>query len=205
MACSTVPAALDRIELLEKEVGVAAGTFRQLFVSTDDWTMVLKLHALLEAALARVIVHELGRPALEDFVDRLQMGQRRGNGRLALAVGLGLLDREDVQLLEGLGQLRNAYAHDPCNASKSLPALLDGLDANRRAEVERRLPALDVAPKDRQTGCRLRVLLAAVSVLAVLTFERERQLRRTDELHALVRAWTLTSAPPAPGDKPLSR
>jgi hypothetical protein len=40
---------------LERELGMPDGWFRALYKEDSDWAFVIKLHALLEAAVAHVI------------------------------------------------------------------------------------------------------------------------------------------------------
>lgn len=170
---------LARFGLIETEVGVEEGTLQALGRSTDHWAMVLKLHAVIEAALGRVIVEELERPELAAVVDRMQMGHRKGTGRFAMAAALGLLERDDCRRIEGLSMLRNRYAHDPANAALSIPALLETLPQPNRDEIESRLPPrADASPMELEHEWRGRVWIGAMDVLSAVLVARVLQIEK---------------------------
>ena len=165
---------------LEREVGVPVGFIVRLVHEPNHWSMVIKLHALIEAFLGRVLARELRRPAMEQFVDRLPMGRAKGQGRIALAVSLGLLIKSEVATLEALSDLRNRYVHDPTNAARTIAELHASSPRDRQASLEKAFPALHprraaVNDDDEWMG---RVFMGGVEVLAALSIARDDQLRK---------------------------
>lgn len=78
-------------------------------LGADDWTMMILAWALVEACLNQSISKRLGENSLSPFVERLSIGGRAGKAELAL--GLGLLDKQDKRFLDVFSEVRNRFAH----------------------------------------------------------------------------------------------
>jgi len=101
---------LAAVGRIESEMELPNGFFQRL-QQEDDWSFIIKLHALFEAALTHVIVHKLGFDALTEPLNRLEMSDTR-RGKVAIANALGLLSSEEKGFLSILSKLRNDCAHD---------------------------------------------------------------------------------------------
>jgi hypothetical protein len=101
---------LQEVARLETELHLPEGFFEKL-IEQDDWSFIIKLHALFEAALSHVIVHRLGCDALADAVSYMDMSDKR-KGKVVIASALGLLVSEEKGFLDILSELRNVCAHD---------------------------------------------------------------------------------------------
>lgn len=66
-----IPATLAKVEAL---MGLPTGFCIALEKEPDDWTFVLKLHALFEAGLTHLIISQIGRAELLPAVARLDIG-----------------------------------------------------------------------------------------------------------------------------------
>jgi hypothetical protein len=77
----------------------------------DDWSFVIKVDALIEAAATHVLTEELGRPELARIFSRLEMGDDV-TGKLAFAEALSCFEKEDRLFVRELGKIRNKFAHD---------------------------------------------------------------------------------------------
>jgi hypothetical protein len=63
---------------LESELGIASAFFNSL-LDEDDWSFVIKLHSLIEAAATHLLVVTLDKPELESIISRLELsGQTTG-------------------------------------------------------------------------------------------------------------------------------
>ncbi|MEZ5541063.1 MAG: hypothetical protein R3F42_03370 [Pseudomonadota bacterium] len=91
---------LAAVAELEEGLGLAKGFFVRL-VTEDDWSFVIKLHALYEAAISKLITEKFGESRLESFVSRLELGDR-ARGKLRLAKDLELLDEEERKFISPL-------------------------------------------------------------------------------------------------------
>src|SRR5215218_5785634 len=79
--------------------------FIEGLLSEDDWSYVVKVHALLEAALTHLVI-QANDPRLADVFRKLPLGGRR-TGKQAFARALDLLDNASLDLIERVSELRN--------------------------------------------------------------------------------------------------
>lgn len=98
---------------LELPVGFLEGLSTE-----DDWSFVVKAHALLEAALTTALVFQSD-PRLANTFSKLQMGGR--TGKVSVAEALELLNRPAVQFLTQFSELRNRLLHDVRNVTFRFP------------------------------------------------------------------------------------
>ena len=61
---------------LEKDVGVCEGFFSQI-IHEDDWSLIIKLHGLVEAGLTQILISYFGDPRLARIFHR-EIKQRSG-------------------------------------------------------------------------------------------------------------------------------
>lgn len=114
---------------LETELGLPGGFFNNL-VHQDDWSFVIKLHALFESALAYVVGHKLGKEVAE-IIGRLEMNG--GKGKVAFARALNIVTDEEVRFLRLLSTLRNQCAHGVRQTVEfSLPRYVAGQSRDER-------------------------------------------------------------------------
>ncbi|MGD1019612.1 MAG: hypothetical protein ABSA12_09860 [Verrucomicrobiia bacterium] len=76
----------------------------------DDWSFVIKAHALLEAAISQMIFDSLGETRLQGFVQHLPLIGR--TSKLAVAEQLGLLSDEQRGFIRRFSELRNSLVHN---------------------------------------------------------------------------------------------
>ena len=103
------PRAMEEFARMEVHLDLPEGFILELLKGADDWTFILRLHALVESALEYLIVANLARPELDTWVIRHNIGGR--TGKLALASALGVVDDADRGMVEGLADIRNRFAH----------------------------------------------------------------------------------------------
>ncbi len=121
---------LEAITELEENSGLKKGFFLGL-VAEDDWSFIIKIHALYEAAVSKLITERIGEEALEAFFSRLELGDK-SRGKLRLAKDLGLLDEDERKFIYALSEIRNDFVHDVRNTNADLEAYFQGLDKARR-------------------------------------------------------------------------
>jgi hypothetical protein len=85
----------------------------------DDWSFVIKLHALIECAVAEQLTQTFQRKELADVFSRFELSNTK-TGKLALIRALNLLPGRHVQFIRNLSELRNALAHKVQNVNVSL-------------------------------------------------------------------------------------
>ncbi len=127
---------------IESELGIGPGFFLSL-VTESDWSFVIKLHALIEAAFTFLISQTIS-ISIRDFTsDELDLtflsrmlawmdlsGKRVG--KLALSKSLGLVFEHQVRFVSRLSELRNELVHDVRNVSFNFETYTSRLDANQK-------------------------------------------------------------------------
>ena len=110
---------------LEAKIGVRENFFRDLLLE-DDWSFVIKLHALFEAACTHLLLFHFKEPELTEIFSRLELSNKT-TGKVAFLAKLELLSKENRRLVSKLSELRNSLVHDVRNAEFSLATTVDGL------------------------------------------------------------------------------
>lgn len=121
-------------EELLASVGLAPDFLLKL-VAEDDWSLIIKLHAVFEAVLGSLIVKELGKPSVSDVVAQLDFNNIK-TGKVAFARALGLLDKREMAFLRGLSELRNALVHNVQNVGFDIRTHVLALDLPKRKKFK---------------------------------------------------------------------
>lgn len=117
---------------LEKELELPDGFFQSL-LKEDDWSFLIKLHALFEAAISYVVVHKLGCAALDGTFARMAM-----SGKIEFAMALGLIDGMERGFIVQLSQLRNRCVHNVREAATfNLTDTCAAMNADQKANFVR--------------------------------------------------------------------
>lgn len=93
---------------LETPLGLPIGYIERLD-QEDDWSFVIKAHAVLEAVLGHAIAS--ADPRLVDVFERLPFGGGPAS-KIGLAKALGILDPSSSAFVARLSILRNRLVHD---------------------------------------------------------------------------------------------
>lgn len=125
------------VEETLRSLGVARSFFDDLLTKGDDWTFIIKIHALVEAALTHLIVAELERPELADIIAKLETSDTR-TGKVAFVKALKLLDDHHRRFVRALSELRNGLVHDVRNTSFSFTEPAPSLERRQSADIRRK-------------------------------------------------------------------
>lgn len=117
---------LKAIRQIENAVGVKPGFFVRL-LKEDDWSFVIKLHALIEAAVTHLLVVAAGDERLTDLYARLDLSDTT-KGKLAFVKDLNLLQKSNRRVIKTLSELRNSLVHDIRNVGITLDEFIGRLD-----------------------------------------------------------------------------
>lgn len=115
---------------LESELGLPEDWIT-FIAAEDDWSFVIKCHALLESAANRALTETLGRPNLLKFISRLELSGER-TGKVSLLVNLGHLDSDCKRFISKLSELRNALVHEVANTNLTINEYLEHLSETDR-------------------------------------------------------------------------
>jgi len=131
----------NEIEDIEKYLGLKHGFFKNLQFD-DDWSFIVKLNSLFEAAVSSMVTEELARKELKDTFSNMNMGTAN-YGKLAFVNKLNLLPENYVKYIETLNRLRNKFAHDISKTSHDLKTYLESASQNTRKECRQYLNRIE--------------------------------------------------------------
>jgi len=168
---------------IEKAVGVKPGFFIALLKEEGDWSFVIKLHALIEAAVTHLLVVKSGAEKLETVYAQLELSDNR-KGKLAFVRELGLLDSMYRRLIVTLSEIRNRFVHDIKNVNITLEEYVRQLDTQQRQnfieavsldfdvpiEINgKNIPIGDFISENPKTG----IWMAAMRLLGIIYFKKK--------------------------------
>jgi len=122
---------LTDIKALEAKLGLPIGFYLGL-IDEDDWSFVIKLNALVEAACTHSLAALLNTPQLIDSLASLDLGHSK-YGKVSLLRTLGSLTSEQAGVLKFLYELRNHLAHNITQVTFSFSTYVAGLDKQQRS------------------------------------------------------------------------
>lgn len=107
---------------LEQRMGLSSGFFEKL-IQEDDWSFIIKLHALFEGACTHLLLFHFQEPTLFEVLSRLELSNK-STGKLAFLDRLELLGKGDRRFISSLSEIRNTLVHDVTNHTFSLKEML---------------------------------------------------------------------------------
>jgi hypothetical protein len=191
---SETPSQLDEqtaeVRKLASELGLQADFFERLWLE-DDWSFVLKLHALFEAALAHQIATRLNAPELRPIFARMQLNDRIA-GKMAFLKAFDLVNDKYRRFLAQLSELRNVMIHDVQHVGFSFTSWKESLDAQQRRNAIESLCAGLTTDRERHfdENPKFVVWVSALCLLSMLgigrrliDIERDLAVREQVERH----------------------
>lgn len=122
----------DYVPLLEAKLGIKPGFFNSLDDDDEnDWSFVIKLHALVEAAVSHLLTEQLHRPELSGLFARLDISNET-TGKAAFVKALALLDKPERRFMTALSTLRNGLVHDVRNVDFDLLQHIEKMDKEQQ-------------------------------------------------------------------------
>lgn len=117
------------IDSLEGDLGIPKG-FVEALVKEDDWSFIVKTHALVEAVLTQLLVVAINCNAVEDNIATLPM-----RTKLDFAEKLELIDGRERACIQSLLSLRNKLAHNISYVQFDLKKFITSLEPGKRREL----------------------------------------------------------------------
>lgn len=121
---------LEDISNFEKKLNLPTGFYIKL-LEEDDWSFVIKLSALFEAACTHILSVKLNAPELESSFAYLEQANVK-YGKLQLLKKLGSINDNQYKFLEKLATLRNELAHKVANVNFTFSSYTDKFDKNQK-------------------------------------------------------------------------
>ena len=138
----TFAEAIKTVIPFEERLSIKKGFYIGLLIEKDDWSFVIKLHALIEAALSHLLAEiitlsvkeylpeEKQPTGLEEVFSWLELSNKR-TGKLAFVKALDIFPEEHRRFIRALSELRNDLVHNVKNINFSFSQYLSSLDTNQ--------------------------------------------------------------------------
>lgn len=114
---------------LQNKIGLPKDFFKNL-LDENDWSFVIKLHALIEGICSNLLVFHFNEPNLEKIFSRLEMSDA-STGKLAFLLDTKLIDKIQCKYISSLSQFRNKLVHDVKNYDVNLKEMIKNYDSNQ--------------------------------------------------------------------------
>ena len=101
---------------LQGKLSLPNNFFKKL-LEEDDWSFIIKLHALIEAACTDLLMFHFDEPGLKNIISRIELGNK-SVGKLSFIKELDLLGENYRKYIFSLSEWRNKFVHNVqnCNA-----------------------------------------------------------------------------------------
>lgn len=119
----------DEIPELEKALGVERGFFNKLS-EEDDWSMIIKLHSLIEAAISELLAKRLNKDVLIDAFSNMELSNKK-SGKMAFVKALNLLEEPERRYISSLSELRNRLVHNVKNVNYKMHEEIEKMDSQQ--------------------------------------------------------------------------
>jgi len=104
----------------------------------DDWSVIIKSHALIESLLTELIIKKTEQNSLKSVVERLPLSDEQ-IGKLKIAKDYGLLSAQQRSFVKKLSSLRNDLVHKFENIDFDLKTSVNELDKNQKKSWQKLL------------------------------------------------------------------
>jgi hypothetical protein len=115
---------------LESLLGLPDGFYNNL-LAEDDWSFVIKLSALFEAASGQALATKLQHPEIESSLSYLEQANPK-YGKVTLMFQLDIINKEQSAFLTKLAELRNKLIHNISEVSFDWNSYIAEMDNNQK-------------------------------------------------------------------------
>jgi len=115
---------------LERLLGLPNGFYNNL-LSEDDWSFVIKLSALFEAASGQALAAKLQHPEIESALSYLEQANPK-YGKVTLMLQLDIINKEQSSFLTKLAELRNKLIHNVSEVSFDWGSYISEMNNNQK-------------------------------------------------------------------------
>ena len=125
----------ESVRELIAEIGLPTEFLPGLKVDSD-WSFIIKLHALIEAAVTHALVVRSGKDETSEVFANLELSNAR-TGKLAFSKVFLDLESEDRRFIRSFSELRNSLIHDIRKVSFTLSGYFSGLPIEKQRSFVR--------------------------------------------------------------------
>jgi hypothetical protein len=119
----------EEVSEFEQRLGLRPN-FYQDIVTNDDWSFIIKLNALFEAACTHALCQRLGCSELLEDLAQLEFADKR-KGKIKFLRSLGAITEDQAKILYDLASLRNSLVHNVDQVAFSIDSYTASLDNNQ--------------------------------------------------------------------------
>jgi len=121
----------ETIAKLETEMGLTDGFFVSL-TEEDDWSFVVKCHALMESTCSYLLTTYFDNQSYADIFSRLEMSDKK-TGKVAFLRASGMIVPEEASFIVALSELRNTLVHNIHRVPFKFSDHVSSLDKNQQS------------------------------------------------------------------------
>ena len=121
----------EQLEEMEKHLCAPPGALSTL-AAQDDWSFVIKCHALVEGAVSGMLSNALD-SRLDKIFQRLELGHAT-TGKLQFAKALDLMTPGQRGFIMKLSEIRNLLAHDLKHLAFTIPSYVAGFPNDKKRD-----------------------------------------------------------------------
>jgi hypothetical protein len=118
------------VEKFENKLNLPKDFYNNL-LNEDDWSFVIKMSALFEAACTHGLLVKLQSPEIESALKSIEHAHQK-HGKILLITKLGVIVESQKTFLTELAELRNKLAHKIENVNFSFESYLSEMDENQK-------------------------------------------------------------------------
>ena len=123
----------QEITKLEKLLLLPKGFYKKL-LNEDDWSFIIKISALFEAASTQALTCKLNYPELERSLSYLEQANPR-SGKIIMMKQLDVINDEQVKFMIKLAELRNNIVHNISEVKFSFDDYFKNKDSNQKKAI----------------------------------------------------------------------
>jgi hypothetical protein len=122
----------ELIAAFEREQSLPDGFLNEMH-QEDDWSFIVKLHALIEAGVTQILINHFGDTRLDDTFASMALGGR--HGKLSLVKTLALLPDYNIAFVRRLNDIRNTVVHKISNVTFNISTYIAELKPGERTKL----------------------------------------------------------------------
>jgi hypothetical protein len=190
-----------RVRKFENELGLPERFFETI-KEEDDWSFVIKLHALIEASITNILTDKFIDQDLVDIFSQMELSNKR-TGKIAFIKKMNLLQKKYRNFISKFSELRNLLVHEISNVKFSFKNYIDYLDESQMKSLSNALAVGIREKKSKNTSSyrleqfikdpKLCIWISALCLLSILTvnkdlfaIEREHAKKNTELIDSII-------------------
>ena len=120
----------EAVNNLEKKLQIRSGFFDSLY-QEDDWSFIIKAHAIIEASVSSLITEYFGEEKLIEIFSRIELSNK-SYGKIIFLKHLNFLDKEERRFISSLSEIRNKLVHNIKEIDFSIKTFVDSLNKSKK-------------------------------------------------------------------------